>query len=92
MLNTDTFGKEGDTMLSDDELRKNIRENLAYLRAKAGLTQSDVADLVGKKATTVASWEQGLSLPDLQTLYRLSIYYRRALEFFYEHKQTDPDE
>ena len=76
-------------MLSDEELRKNIRENLKLLRKEKGLTQSQVGDLVGKKETTIASWEQGLSLPDLQTLYRLSIYYRKTMEWFYEHKKGD---
>lgn len=76
-------------MLSDEELRMNIRENLVYLRLKNGLKQSDVADVVGKKSTTIASWEQGLSLPDLQTLYRLSLYYRKSLEWFYEHRKED---
>lgn len=78
-------------MLSDDELRQNIRENLIYMRNKQGLTQSDVASIVGKKSNTIASWEQGLSLPDLQTLYRLSIYYRKTLEWFYEHRNGDKD-
>ena len=72
-------------MLSDEELRRNIRENLLSLRTEKGLKQSEVGELVGKKATTVASWEQGLSLPDLQTLYRLSLYYNKSLEWFYEH-------
>lgn len=76
-------------MLSDEELRKNIRENLKLLRKEKGLTQSQVGDLVGKKETTIASWEQGLSLPDLQTLYRLSIYYRKTMEWFYEHKKGE---
>lgn len=76
-------------MLSDEELRKNIRENLKFLRKENGLTQSQVGDIVGKKETTIASWEQGLSLPDLQTLYRLSIYYRKTMEWFYEHKKGD---
>jgi len=81
--------KEGGIMLSDEELRKNIRENLKLLRKEKGLTQSQVGDLVGKKETTIASWEQGLSLPDLQTLYRLSIYYRKTMEWFYEHKKGE---
>lgn len=76
-------------MLSDEELRKNIRDNLKSIRKEKGLTQSQVGDLVGKKETTIASWEQGLSLPDLQTLYRLSLYYRKTMEWFYEHKEGD---
>lgn len=76
-------------MLSDEELRKNIRDNLKSIRKEKGLTQSQVGNLVGKKETTIASWEQGLSLPDLQTLYRLSLYYRKTMEWFYEHKEGD---
>ena len=75
--------------LTDAELRENIRKNLVFLRTKNGLKQSEVADITGKKTTTVATWEQGGSLPDLQTLYRLSIFYRRSLEFFYENNPED---
>jgi transcriptional regulator with XRE-family HTH domain len=78
-------------MLSDEELRENIRKNLAYMRNQHGLTQNEVADIIGRPPTTVASWEQGLSLPNLQTLYRLSIYYRKTMEWFYEHKEGDDD-
>lgn len=72
-------------MLTDEELRENIRRNLIALRNEKGLTQSEVGEIVGKKATTIASWEQGLSLPDLQTIYKLSVYYRKSLEYFYEN-------
>lgn len=74
-------------MLSDDELRQNIRLNLIYMRNKKGLKQTDVADIVKKKGNTIASWEQGLSLPDLQTLYKLSVYYAKPLEWFYENEE-----
>lgn len=76
-------------MLSDDDLRKNIRNNLTAMRMAKGLTQTEVGKIVGKKSTTVASWEQGLSLPDLQTLYKLSIYYEKSLEWFYENGKGD---
>lgn len=78
-------------MLSDDELRKNIRENLTFLRTEKRLTQTEVGKIVDKKSTTVASWEQGLSLPDLQTLYKLANYYKKSLEWFYEHEKGDDE-
>lgn len=83
-------------MLDTETLRNNIRENLIDMRNAHNLTQEDVGKLVDKKFTTVASWEQGKSLPDLQTLYRLSLYYKKSMEYFYENdpkqKNTPPEE
>lgn len=71
-----------------DEMRKNIRENLIELRIKKGITQTELAKIIGKSANAVASWEQGLSLPDVTMLYRLAAYYGKLMEYFYEnHKE-----
>lgn len=76
--------KDGDFMKEKDELRDIIKANLIDLRTKKNLTQSKLAKLVGKSANAVASWEQGLSLPDITTLYNLSKFYRVKMEYFYE--------
>lgn len=73
---------------SAEELRENIRLALIELRNKKGLTQSDIGELTGKGKTTVASWEQGKSLPDLVTLYHLALFYRVRMEYFYGEKNT----
>lgn len=75
--------------MNDENIRQNIKNNLLRLRKKNGLTQSDIADITGKKAPTIASWEQGISLPDLQTLYRLSKFYKVMLEYFYENEEDE---
>lgn len=62
-------------------IRDNVRNHLIELRIENGLTQTDVGKIVGKSKNAVGSWEQGLSLPDIQTLYRLSLYYRKTLEY-----------
>lgn len=66
--------------LTKEEMRQAIRENLVKLRKKKGISQLDVAILTDKKSSTVASWEQGISLPDVTTLYRLSKYYNVFME------------
>ena len=82
----EVFGvKELDTIL-----RANIKEHLIELRVEHGLSQVEVANITGKTRTAVASWEQGLSLPDLATLYRLSKYYNKTMEYFFEN--TTPPE
>lgn len=72
-----------------NELRENIRKNLIELRKKKGLSQVDIAELVEKKSSSVASWEQGISLPDVTTLYRLSLYYNVMMEYFYKNHEKD---
>ena len=73
---------------SAEELREKIRLALIELRNKKGLTQSDIGELTGKGKTTVASWEQGKSLPDLVTLYHLALFYKVKMEYFYGEKNT----
>jgi transcriptional regulator with XRE-family HTH domain len=76
-----------------DELREIIRENLVDLRKKKGVSQLDISIIIDKKSSSVASWEQGISLPDVTTLYRLSLYYKVAMEYFYkDHKKEGDDE
>lgn len=62
-------------------IRDNVKTHLIELRIEHGLTQTDVGKITGKSKNAVGSWEQGLSLPDIQTLARLAAYYRKTLEY-----------
>lgn len=65
------------------EMRDKIRRTLIELRTENGLTQSEVGLLVGKSSNAVASWEQGLSLPDVVTLYKLARHYNKTMDYMY---------
>lgn len=65
------------------EMRDKIRRTLIELRTESGLTQSEVGILVGKSSNAVASWEQGLSLPDAVTLYKLAKHYNKSMDYMY---------
>lgn len=65
------------------EMRDKIRRILIELRTENGLTQSDVGSIVGKSPNAVASWEQGLSLPDAVTLYKLAKHYNKTMDYMY---------
>lgn len=69
--------------MQDDELRSRIRDVLVNLRTEHELSQTEVGEIVGKSKTAVASWEQGLSLPDLVTLKRLAIYYNKTMDYMF---------
>jgi len=73
--------------MSDYEIRKIVQNRLVECRIEANLTQKEVGDLIGKKPTTVASWEQGLSSPDIDTLYRLTKYYGKTLAFMFGEEE-----
>ena len=78
--------------MDDSIIKERIRNNLIDLRIEHELTQTDVGKIVGKSKTAVASWEQGLSLPDPATLYRLASYYCKTMDYSYEHKKGDKNE
>ena len=73
-------------MKTDDEIRQCVRKKLIECRKEHKLTQTQVGELVGKKKTTVASWEQGQTVPDIETLYRLAVYYEKTLDFMFGEK------
>lgn len=65
----------------DAKLREMVRKRLIQCRTDNQLTQTEVGKTVGKSKNAVASWEQGLSLPDAVTLYRLAVYYEKTMEY-----------
>lgn len=73
----------------DNELKDKIRKILIELRTSNKLTQTEIGKVVGKSKTAVASWEQGLSLPDAVTLYRLANYYQKSMDYMYGNKGGD---
>lgn len=70
-------------MSRDDRIREIIKNRLIECRKTNNLSQTEVGKIVGKSKNAVASWEQGLSLPDLITLYQLANYYGKSLDYMY---------
>lgn len=70
-------------------VRNNVMEILIECRKNKGITQADLAEQLGLKPTTVASWEQGKSLPNIQTLYRLAQYYHKTIGYMYGEGKKD---
>ena len=69
--------------LEDSEIRQKIRKKLIHCRREAGLTQAEVGKAVGKSPTAVASWEQGYSLPDIETYLRLTKLYEKSIDYMF---------
>lgn len=67
----------------DYEIRQRIKDTLIELRIECQLTQTEVGKICGKSKNAVASWEQGLSMPDVATLHRLATYYQKSMDYMY---------
>ena len=52
-------------------IRETMRLNIIKKRKELKLTQTELAMRVGLKKNTIASWEQGLSSPDIDTVVLL---------------------
>lgn len=80
-------------MNDNEETREKIRNILIECRTQRELTQTEVGKVVGKSKNAVASWEQGLSLPDVVTLYRLAKYYGKSIDYMcgMENNKDDCD-
>ena len=54
-------------------------KNLALLRKKKGLTQMQLAKLIGVSTSTVAMWETGQRKPDRHTVIKLHSFINYTL-------------
>ena len=70
----------------DYEIRNKVMNTLIECRKEKGLSQAELASVLDSATTTVASWEQGKSLPSIQMLYRLAKYYDKTIAYMYGEK------
>ncbi len=62
-------------------IKEIVGENLQLLRKERKLTQLEVAEMFGYSDKAVSKWENGDTLPDLETLYKISAFYGVTLDF-----------
>lgn len=70
-------------MIVDYEIRNKVMNILIACRKERDLSQKELAKSIGSKETTVASWEQGKSLPSIDMLYRLAQYYGKSIGYMF---------
>lgn len=67
----------------DFEVRNRVMNVLIECRKEKGISQRQLAESINSKETTVASWEQGKSLPSIDMLYLLAKYYGKTIAYMY---------
>ena len=68
----------------------DFRERLFDLRRQAGLSQEDLANLVGVTRQAVQKWEAGTSRPDMDNLVSLAEYFNVSLDYLVTGKEASP--
>jgi len=63
-------------------MKYEIRFKIKELRKEKGLTQKELANLVNKSETGLASWEQGLSEPSVNDIRLLCMIFDVSADYF----------
>ena len=61
---------------------ENIGANIRRLRVEHGETQQQLGEFLGYGPSTIANYESGYRLPDLETFFRIAFHYQAVLEDF----------
>lgn len=70
-----------------------IGQNIRRIRLEHGETQQQLGALLGYGATTIANYETGYRMPDLETFFQIAMHYGVSLEDFLQEQETAiPDE
>ena len=61
---------------------ENIGANIRRLRMEHGETQQQLGEFLGYGSSTIANYESGYRLPDLETFLKIAFHYEAMLEDF----------
>ena len=57
------------------------KNNIKKLRQERGMTQQELADVLGVKQNTLSCWERGVYEPDNEMLWRMAKYFNVSVEY-----------
>jgi transcriptional regulator with XRE-family HTH domain len=77
---------EGNRAVCYDDLRKglsglNIEDRIQELRKRKGLSQEQLADVLGVSRQAVSKWESGQSLPEIEKLIAMSALFEATVDY-----------
>lgn len=80
-------------MISLDELKPIVAQNISELRTAHGITQIELAERLNYSDKAVSKWERGESLPDVAVLTEIADIFGVSLDYLVksEHEQPPPE-
>lgn len=76
-------------MQENKDIKQIVAKNLANLRKNKKITQTELAEQFGYSDKAISKWENGDTLPDIQTLYQLCEFYNVSLDFLVNEQSFD---
>ncbi len=73
----------------EDNVKERISQNIVNLRKQNKLTQLELSEKIAYSDKAISRWEKGESLPDLETLYKLSLVFDVPVSYFFEENVND---
>lgn len=64
-------------------IRDEISKNLLFYRKKSGMTQKELAFLLGVKNSAVSNWEKGVNSIDIETLFKACTIFKISVNEMY---------
>ena len=88
------YGGKGTCMEEKRQINAQvIGQNIRRIRLEHGETQQQLGALLGYGATTIANYETGYRMPDLETFFQIAMHYSASLEdFIREQEAAIPDD
>lgn len=72
------------------ELKKNVAQNIFFLRTSNGMTQSELGEKLNYSDKAISKWERAEGLPDAFVLKRLSELFGVSVDYLLnEHTEQD---
>lgn len=73
-------------------INKDFGERIKTMRMSRGITQQQLADMIGQSRTSVAMYETGKREPDFETLEALADTFNVPMVAFFGNSQMTPDD
>ena len=71
-------------------IRDEISKNLLFYRKKSGMTQKELANLLGVKNSAVSNWEKGVNSIDIETLFKACTIFKISVSEMYGQYSNEP--
>ncbi len=78
-------------MSAMEDVKAIVSQNITRLRKENGLTQAELAKLIGYSDKAISRWETGDVIPDLETIYALSEVFGAPVSAITEKPREEED-
>lgn len=84
------FGKHYCIIFAKGEIKMSIGDRIALLRKREGLTQEQLADILGTTRQAISKWESEKSTPDIDYAIGIGAHFGVSMDYLLLGKENTP--